>query len=303
MNRSGQRTVSVENVSPWFRGIVSATSPVRDRVMAELDLMSPFVADTESRTALGGIRTLADALLRKIERGIGEGSILPWSFLRLSDTAPYPPLVGCAPNVGVFPLAAAPLQWCHVLAAFAAMAALKIDHVVFIITDEDSHASAFLPAETRHAMAADVLARFSPLLQYSPLRCAKGDGRVGAFLRFLQVNRRQPMKMHLLCGCAPDVPCASLGQELSEAMRDPAYGYDSWTHPVTLVFFGATGGRKAPSKPFPIATVELPLSDALLPGLPASLAAGTGGASLASIPYSGFRHLRRHGKRGEAAGA
>ena len=271
--------------------------------MAELDRMSLFVGDIESQTALAGVRTLANALLKKIERGIGEGAILPWSFLRLSDTAPYPPLVGCAPNVGVFPLAANPLQWCHVLAALAAMATLKLDHVVFLIIDEDPHASALLPSETRHAMTADVLARFSPLLQYSPLRCTKGDGRVGAFLRFLQINQRQPMKMHLLCGCAPDVPCEGLDRELSDAMHDPAYGYDSWTHPVSLVFFSGTGERKAPPTPFPSAVVKLPLSDAPLREPPVSLAGGDGRASLASIPYSGFRHLRRHGMHGEAAGA
>jgi hypothetical protein len=252
-------------------GIVSATGPVRDRMIAELERLSPFAGDPDAGAALGHVRARAEELLRRIERGIREGAILPWSFVRLSEAAPFPPLVGCAPNIGVFPVAASPLQWGHIIAALAAMAALGLDHIVFIVTDD---------AERRHVMAADVLARFAPLLLYSA---------VDSFFDFLRLNARQPMKVHFLCGSAPTGARERVAQELAQAMRDGAHDYDPWTHPVSLVFFNGDGDRKAPPLSLPSVEVELPLPDPL-PQWPATTFAGhEGHITPAAIPCTSFR--------------
>lgn len=271
----------------------STTDMLRDRIATELARMAAFVGDAEGGSTVKTVRKTVDDLLRAIEAEILRGAILPWSPLRVSSDDPFPPLVDYAPQIGVYLLAANPLQWCHVLAGLAAMSTLRLDHVAFLVTEQETPGSALLPRELRHAMTRDALAGFAPMLLYSTIRPEAADGDVDAFCRFLRLNLRQPMRVHLLTESGTE----EIATRLARASRDRLHEFDSWTHPVTLVQLGSENARMSPHPPFSCLSVQSPLPDALPDGLPASFPGDGGRGPLAAIPYSGFRHIRRYWTR------
>jgi hypothetical protein len=287
----------VSAVDPQLGRIVSAIYPVRDKVRSELESMSHFARNVEVDAALKRLGDTAESLLQSIDREIREGVIRPWSFLRLSANAPFPPLVGSPLNVGVYPLAADPLEWGHILAALATLAVAKLDRIVFIVIDGGGGEPQRLPLETRRTVARDVLGRFSPLLLYSPMRTEPGEGCIEAFFRFLSINERQPMGMHLLCGSPTGgdaaVPCTEVTRGMEEAMLHGLHGYDSWTHPISLVHIGEMKKDDLPPSSFPRAFVTVPRF---------AVRPGNAQAILASIPYSGFRHISRFWVKAETVG-
>ena len=141
-------------------GLVSVTYAAWVRVLAELARMVPFVGDTAASGFLRRIRATAGEYLGRIEEGMMQGSIQPWSSLRLAPDAPVPPLTATAAKIGVFPLSASPFQWAHLMAGFAAMADLGLDHVVYVVTEVAGRERPLLPREVRHAMTRDLLGRF-----------------------------------------------------------------------------------------------------------------------------------------------
>jgi hypothetical protein len=281
---------------PPVNGMVSVTYSAWVRVLAELARMVPFVGNATAGAALRQVRATAGELLHRVEVEIMNGAIQPWSPIRLTPEAPISPLNGTATKIGVFPVTSNPFQWCHLLAGLSAIAELQLDHVVYLVVDEDTSGEKLLPREIRRAITRELLARFSPLLLYSPLSVPADKGGVEALFKLLQLNAQQPMAVHFLTGCV-DGPKALLPNEvvgaLTAAARKKADGYDNWAHPLSAVFFGGAPDVVLPGSPIKVSTLDFPLPHLAPGGLPAALTSGDEKETLAMLPFTVFRHVRR----------
>jgi hypothetical protein len=281
---------------PPVNGMVSVTYSAWVRVLAELARMVPFVGDATAGAVLRKVRGSAGELLHRIEEEIMNGTIQPWSPLRLTQDAPVSPLSGSAAKIGVFPVTANPFQWRHLLAGLSAIAGLRLDHVVYLVIDDERSEERFLPREVRHAIARELLARFSPLLLYSPVSASPGNGGVDALFKLLQLNGQQPMAVHFLTGGAQGsaaLPPDQLVDALSTAAGNRAEGYDSWMHPLSEVFFGQAERPAQNGSTIKVLGVDFPLPELTSAEFPTALMSGDNKEALATLPFTVFRQVRK----------
>lgn len=278
-------------------GLVSVTYAAWVRVLAELARMVPFIGNTAASERLRAIRAAAGEYLGRIEKLILGGSIQPWSPIRLAPEAPAPPLSPSASKIGVFPLSASPFEWAHLIGGLAAMAELGLDHVVYIVTEGAGQGTTLLPREVRHAMTRELLARFPPLLLYSPVGFQQDEAGAMSLFRLLALNASQPMEVYLITGgtggTIGEQPSEEVVGQICTAIEGRLNGYDDSMHPVSLVVSkGAGPAGEAGRSPARI-TMDFPMPSALPGAIPAALSGETGRDALAALPYTAFRHVRR----------
>jgi hypothetical protein len=278
-------------------GLVSITYAAWVRVLAELARMVPFVGDTAASESLRRVRAAAGEYLHRIEDHILAGRIQPWSPIRLAPDAPLPPLSACASKIGVFPVSASPFEWAHLVGGLAAMAELGLDHVVYIVTEGAGQGSSLLPREVRHAMTRELLARFPPLLLYSPVGFQQDYAGAMSVFRLLALNASQPMEVCLITGgtggAIGEEPSENLVGQIRSAITGRLHGYDVSMHPVSFVV-SRDAGPAARAVPSPArVSVDFPMPSALPGAIPAALSGETGRDALAALPYTAFRHVRR----------
>ena len=289
-------------------GLVSITYAAWVRVLAELARMVPFIGD-QAADRLRSVRATAGESLKKIEARIMEGSIQPWSPIRLAPEGPMPPLSPSASRIGIFPLSASPFEWAHLLAGLAAMAELGLDHVVYIVTEAAGRDGSLLPREVRHGMTRDLLGRFPPLLLYSPVGFQEDHEGALALFRLLALNASQPMEVYFITGGIEGTigqhPSEQLVGRIASAMAARHCGYDESMHPLTLVV--------PRESPVPVTvrcparvSIDFPMPSSLPGAIPAALSGDTGREALSALPYSAFRCVRRlwtySTRRGESSG-
>ncbi len=198
------QSVLAPSLQPFLRaGAVGAGEPLagahdlRLEVEAQLESMRREVGDDPDLK-----RVAADAvpLLDAIEAHLAAGAIDPSVLLRYSpDDAPVP-VQGRAVRVGIYPVAADPFQWAHILIGLQAISALKLDKVVFILAGDDPRKPGMTPASIRHPMGRALLERFAPFFAFSPI--AQGtlhDGETNLF-RLLALNPEQRIDAFYLVG-------------------------------------------------------------------------------------------------------
>jgi hypothetical protein len=145
-------------------------------------------------------------------------------------------------------------------------------------------------------MSRDLLARFSPLLLYSPLSPGKDEDGMTAVFRLLKLNARQPMAVYYLAGCAGDgesIGSESVLDALVTAAKNKREEYDGWMHPLTAVFFGKKRAAERPESAVKSAVIDFPLPSVIPGGFPAALKGGDGKETLATLPFTVFRNVRR----------
>ena len=92
------------------------------------------------------------------------------------------------------------MHWGHILVALSAMAASKLDKVVFVIAGSDPRKPSMTSEETRHHLGRSVIEMFHPLFAYSPLALGTDlDGETN-LARLLKLNSHQPMDVFYIAG-------------------------------------------------------------------------------------------------------
>jgi hypothetical protein len=173
---------------------------------------------------------------------------------------------------------------------------LNLDHVVYVVTEAADQRSSILPREVRHAMTRDLLARFPPLLLYSPVGFQQDEAGEMALFRLLALNASQPMEVYLITGgtgrTIGEPPSEELIGRIHSATAD-ARTYDGSMHPLTLVVSKAQmDAHTADRSPARVA-MDFPMPLALPGAIPAALSGETGRDALAALPYTTFRYVRR----------
>lgn len=279
-----------------------AVHHVRDAVSLQLLGMSRLAVDPSVRRSLHSVAVRARRQLRAIER-LAEADLLdPFRRIALAQEQPAPVPEGRRPRVGVYPIAADPMHWGHILVGLTAMASLRLDKVVYVIAGMDPRKPAMVAAATRHRLGRSVIDLFEPFLAYSPLALGTDlDGETN-FGRLLTLNERQRMDAFYIAGAdhyrrtndrgGPDT-IAKLERVVEE--QDCRCGDH---HRISVVFVRRAGVPECPS---PIATF---LTVHVLPALDLhfsstairrALCDPTASAALASLPYACLSDIRGHG--------
>lgn len=139
--------------------------------------------------------------LGKIRRHITQGVISPQrTRIRASaEDAPVKPEARTL-RIGVYPVAADPFQWAHLIIGLRAIAELKLDKVVFVLAGDDPRKPSMTEAVFRHPMGRAVLEQFSPLFQYSSIAVGTTfDGETNIF-RILELNPEQKIEAFYIVG-------------------------------------------------------------------------------------------------------
>ncbi len=165
---------------------------LRERVFGELSLMAKQLGMGIGDEPFASIYRTAAEHLFAIENLCCDGDIDPRALICASHDdepcLPYPRRL----RVGVYPIAANPLHWGHLLIGLRAMASLQLDKVVYVISGRDPRKpKMFLPI-CAISWRGISLKLFGPLFACSSLARYSGyDGETNLF-RILTLNRKQP---------------------------------------------------------------------------------------------------------------
>lgn len=177
----------------------SPTAAVRARVRGQLLAAARDYSAPEAEL-LETVATEADKALAKIQERLDKGEIDPATKIRLSEADPQLPASVRRARIGVYPVAADPFQWGHLLIALRAVGELGVDKVVFVLAGDDVRKPTMTPVEHRHPMGRDVLDIFAPFFEYSPIAVGTTfDGETNIF-RILALNPAQGVEAWYMVG-------------------------------------------------------------------------------------------------------
>jgi hypothetical protein len=164
----------------------SPAAAVRARVRAQLLSAAHEYSEPES-SLLEAVAAEADRALARIQQRLEDGDIHPNRTIRLSESDPDINDDTHA-RVGVYPVAADPFQWGHLLIALRAVGELGVDKIVFVLAGDDPRKPTMTPVVHRHPMGREVLDVFAPFFAYSPIAVGTTlDGETNIF-RILALN-------------------------------------------------------------------------------------------------------------------
>lgn len=166
---------------------------------SQLDAMAAELRRPDD-PVLALVRREGRSLLSKISGLIRSGEIDPSAALRAGEGDPVVQPMGRELRIGVYPVAADPFQWGHLLIALRAMAEHKLDKVVFVLAGDDPRKPQMTPSGFRHAMGRAVMDVFSPLFAYSSIAVGtQYDGETNIF-RLLKLNPEQNVHAFYIVG-------------------------------------------------------------------------------------------------------
>jgi hypothetical protein len=217
---------------------------IAHRLSLELDNMDAFLDGFGGANMLDMIRAEIGSQLTTIRGLIEGGQILPQCNLRLSQEAPHLSPYERPLRIGVFPTAANPFHWMHLLSGLKLMALYKLDKVIYVIAGSDPRKPDLLCADIRHRMGQDILQLFSPLFAYSPIALDNAlDGETNIF-RILQLNPRQKVDAFYIAGTDhyyrynPETGKPDTIQKLENGIEGKIFGYNERMHSISAIFLG-----------------------------------------------------------------
>lgn len=177
----------------------SPTAEVRARVRSQLLAAARDYSNPEPEL-LKTVAREADKALMRIQARLDRGEIDASARIRLSESDPEIPSSARHARIGVYPVAADPFQWGHLLIALRAVGELGVDKVVFVLAGDDPRKPAMTPVVLRHPMGREVLDIFAPFFEYSPIAVGTTlDGETNIF-RLLALNQRQGIEAWYMVG-------------------------------------------------------------------------------------------------------
>ena len=262
---------------------------VRRGLHAQLDAMRHL--EPADRPILSQVRAEGDDLLGHIGRDMAAGKIDPRGALRVSENDPAGDAGGQELRVGIYPVAADPFQWGHLLIGLRAIAAFGLDKVVFVLAGDDPRKPAMTPSDFRHPMGRAVLDAFAPFFEYSPIALGTTyDGETN-MVRILSLNAGRRLKAFYLVGGDHYRLTDKKGNpdtlpKLEKNIADPALGFDASYHSVEAIFIARDGGEEH---------VPTAMQVHFLPPVPfeaSSTLVRTGNHAL--MPYAAYDFVQSH---------
>jgi nicotinic acid mononucleotide adenylyltransferase len=270
------------------------------RLSRELDSMKEILDGVAGSEMIDLIRAETSSHLQTIRGLMKDGRILPGSNLRLSQEAPHLSPCDRPLRIGVFPTAADPFHWLHLLSGLKAMTLFKLDKVIYVISGGDSRKPDLLRADIRHRMAQNVLCLFSPLFAYSPIALDNSlDGETNVF-KILQLNQRQRVDAYYIAGTDhyyrynPETGKPDTIQKLENGVSGKIFAYDERMSSMSAIFLGR--GEQTPNAVgtfLHTESVQRMSLEASSTSIRRALAGRDTLEKLATLPYSVFRYIRK----------
>jgi nicotinic acid mononucleotide adenylyltransferase len=288
----------------------SSIDTIRHSVGLQLLGMAQWATDPSCHSCLHSVAASVDDQLERIADLAGSGHIRPFCRIALAEDEDVPPIEERKVRIGVYPLAANPIHWGHILVGLTALATLRLDKVIFIIAGTDRRKPFMVPAETRHRLGRLAVETFSPLFEYSPLALDTDlDGETN-FGRLLMLNSRQSLQAYYIAGADHYRRKTERGEpdtieKLEQVMEEQRTACNS-RHAVAAVFVRRQGVA------VPHDTAATSLNAVVLPPVPLSfsstavrraLSRDAYCEALVSLPYSCLLEIRKHGLYAGNAGS
>jgi nicotinic acid mononucleotide adenylyltransferase len=270
------------------------------RLSRELDSMKEILDGVAGTGMIDLLRAEMSSHLQTIRGLMKDGQIFPRSNLRFSQEAPHLSPCDRPLRIGVFPTAADPFHWLHLLSGLKVMTLFKLDKVIYVISGSDSRKPDLLRADIRHRMAHNVLGLFSPLFAYSPIALDNSlDGETNVF-RILQLNPRQRIDAYYIAGTDhyyrynPETGKPDTIQKLENGVRGKIFTYDERMSSVSAIFLGrGEQTTNAVGTFLHIESVQRMSLEASSTSIRMALAGRDTLEKLATLPYSVFRYIRK----------
>lgn len=224
----------------------SIVGAIGNRARQELSSMQELLGDHSDAKAFHTLERWTRGTLERIAQLVDHGEIclLGNELLPLSRQGwPFSRPV----RLGVFPVAANPLHWLHVLGGLAVMERLRLDKVMYVVAGADPREPGLAAETIRHAMADAVLGLFSPLLEYSSMaRGTASDGEENVF-RIAASSSAGTLHVFYIAGSdhfgrhPPSSGRPDTIRKLEKGIRRRAHGFDPRRHKLSAVFLNRRG--------------------------------------------------------------
>jgi hypothetical protein len=231
--------------------------------------------------------------LARIGQQVDEGRIDLEEVVRCSEKERAAPPRDRTLRLGVFPVAANPLHWGHVLFPLAAIAELSLDRVVLVVQGGDPRQGAALDETLRHRhqLAREVLVLLEPLVDYSAV--GRSNARTGEsnLFELIRLNADRRMQIWYMAGCdhyrcRDDAGRPDTLSRLGAASTHPCF--DGSRHRLRAVF-----ARRGCGMPQPCG-VKSPIPVRFLPELLLASSTAVRRGDLSLVPYAVLEYLRAH---------
>ena len=224
------------------------------------------------------------------------GEINPWVNILTSADDPSASAVCRTLRIGIYPVAANPFHWAHLLAGLTALVRFKLDKVVYLISGSDPRKPDMLSADIRHCMGREVLKMFTPLFGYSAIAMeSNADGETNIF-KILALNNKQRIDAYYIVGADhyrrinPKNGSPDTIQKIEDHTARKTCNFNNTLHRVSIIFI-ERGERKQ--------TVATSLPVAFIPDMPFSASSTIireafqgkcGIETLSLMPYRAYRY-------------
>lgn len=217
------------------------TRTIERRVESELRLMAEALHIPTDTTVAVRVRESISASLRVIEGLVGSREILP-GLRPGSSRDGHAAILRRRPRVGFYPLAANPIHWGHVCIGLEAVAALRLDTMVYVVAGDDRRKPNLIPHVFRAGMAGVALEVCAPLCELSGI--AAGTDYVGEdnLFRFLRLHADREMDVFYVAGgdhyrrVHPVTREADTIQRIEENIARKVFGFNGGMHRISAVF-------------------------------------------------------------------
>jgi len=220
---------------------------IASNVRGEIHTMRDVLGRSANAIDFLNLEQHAVTAFGRIERLIGEGRIEPLAKVRHSVEGGKFPIVDRALRVGVFPTAANPLHWAHLIGGLVAAERFHLDKVIFIIAGHDPRKPELASENVRHAMAKKVIELFHPLFEYSSIALGTATSGEENLFKILGMNPAQAIHAFYIAGgdhyhrFSPATGRPDTIQKLEDGLASKAYGFNGQLHRVSPVFFHREG--------------------------------------------------------------
>jgi nicotinic acid mononucleotide adenylyltransferase len=278
---------------------------IRDRVSRELLSMRGLLGGHADVYAFEALDRLARSTLERIIDLVSHGEIRPLNFdPRRSAPGGRWPLRPS--RLGVFPIAANPLHWLHLLGGLAAMERFRLDRILYIVAGSDPRKPGMACEAARHKIVKDVLRLFYPLLEYSPAArggSLDGEEHVFRILSLVQGAIAAPIHVFYIAGSDHFRPFSAARnrpdtvRKLEDGMRRGLYGFEPCRDRLSAVFLDRGGHLEleVPETRLDVRWVhDLPLRVSST-GIRAALNGEAPLGELSYLPFTAYRVIRANG--------
>jgi nicotinic acid mononucleotide adenylyltransferase len=285
-------TMKVESRSGYNRVIELVRSAVYEDILAMTKVLNLPFATYPFAEIISSLKQLLDQAAYLWNHG----NIDPHVKIRTSPDDHQNPAVSRTLRIGIYPVAANPFHWAHMLAGLSALVRFRLDKIVYLISGSDPRKPSMISAEIRHFMGKEVLKMFAPLFGYSSSAMgSNGDGETNMF-KMLALNPEQKIDAFYIVGADhyqrinPKTGGADTIQKIEEHLARNTGNFNDALHNVSIIFIERGARNHTVATDLPIAFIpEMPFA-ASSTMIREAFQGKCGIESLSLMPYTAYRY-------------